>query len=311
MRKYLFILLALVLIADLIITKNFLGPIIFWQYVAGMTAYINKHFKNFDVIAAIMMIFTVLLYYINRRQMRMQRAFVFLEEFKMDIRPNSNKYKLDLASKSERQSQTIYIKSENDGLYCEFMDMSDRFQDITLPWNTLPRITNKTENFIVNFQDEYLYGILKEIGSLGHDFWVERCTVTPVWKNNGNTPAKKLKISLQWRIIADKATPKFPVSPENKDIPGIVVQEQSIYLGPQASCLSEYMEITNVNSIFINPLEMKNLFVWTKAEYEDVFGKKHFTENCYRVQFKTERQYCPIFAEFVQCGNQNLSDENK
>jgi hypothetical protein len=50
------------------------------------------------------------------------------------------------------------------------------------------------------------------------------------------------------------------------------------------------------------------ILIWGRADYDDVFGKHHFVEWCYRLRFerhKGER----MSAGFIQWGEHNRSDE--
>jgi hypothetical protein len=50
------------------------------------------------------------------------------------------------------------------------------------------------------------------------------------------------------------------------------------------------------------------LFVWGRADYEDVFGKKHFTQWCY--QFRPERHDGKnLRVSLIQWGPYNGTDE--
>ena len=255
---------------------------------------------------------------LNEMQIKLQRAFVFLEDFKADVRPNSNPFTLALMSDSTKPApNVIYIESLDDGLSYKYIDeFNVCFKEGIFSWAEL-YMEKTDESIIIAAQKIFLYKILKLIGSLGHQLWMEYCSLIPIWKNNGNTLAKNIRILTQWRIVDGDIPPVFPVPPENRDIPGVPVKTQSIYLGPKSSCLSERIEIpagtaSSIATAFLEyPPAVKNIFVWAKAEYEDTFGEKHFTENCYRLQFRAKGQYCPIEASFIQCGSQNCADEDK
>ena len=60
-----------------------------------------------------------------------------------------------------------------------------------------------------------------------------------------------------------------------------------------------------LNSVGAEP----RIFLWGRADYEDVFGKTHFIEWCYRLRYESHRGE-KLRASFIQWGDYNRSDED-
>lgn len=135
------------------------------------------------------------------------------------------------------------------------------------------------------------------------ELFVTRFAFQPRWKNSGNTPTKNMRIQIAWR------GPEGPIPPDYtyRHSPA------SFFLAPNAIDPSEFMEIPGtqvlvnygLNSVGAEP----RIFLWGRADYEDVFGKTHFIEWCYRLRYESHRGE-KLRASFIQWGDYNRSDED-
>jgi hypothetical protein len=58
------------------------------------------------------------------------------------------------------------------------------------------------------------------------------------------------------------------------------------------------------NPIAVAPM----MFVWGRADYQDVFGGTHFVEWCYQVRFSRPIRSERLRADFIQWGEYNRTD---
>ncbi len=133
---------------------------------------------------------------------------------------------------------------------------------------------------------------------------VARLAVEPRWKNSGNTPTKNMRIQVNW---SRTGPPPESFSYDADPVP--------FFIGPNAVEPSEIIEMgaesandlinNGVDHVGANPL----MLIWGRADYEDVFGRPHFTEWCYRVRFSRhdgQRLDCAL----IQWGPYNRTDED-
>jgi len=154
----------------------------------------------------------------------------------------------------------------------------------------------------------YLEGFEIDIGQTTHPrdpndpLFITRFIVKPKWKNSGTTPARNLTVRVNFTITI--GNPPVEYSYGNSG--------ERLFLGPQASAMSSFQQLPTGSAqeiVGLREAGQTNLFIWGRAEYEDMFGdtQPHFTQWCYRVHLgapdgKTLR------AEFIQAGNYNCSD---
>jgi hypothetical protein len=192
-----------------------------------------------------------------------------------------------------------------------------------LLWRETKRLAEGAEeqHAIVNRAFVYLDGFNIELSTLAHAtdeveipeklkgrepaLHVTRLAVQPRWKNSGNTPTKNLTIRVNWK-------PPGGELDENHYV--FVGKEHKMFLGPSGIEGSQFIEMGNeINDLiddgkggFQGPLP--KLFVWGRADYEDVFGKHHFTQWCY--QFRPERHDGKnLRVGLIQWGPYNGTDE--
>jgi hypothetical protein len=193
-----------------------------------------------------------------------------------------------------------------------------------LLWKETKRLAEGAEeqHAIVNRAFVYLDGFNIELSTLAQvnhhpgqiserykhrepDLHVTRLAVQPRWKNSGNTPTKNLTIRVNWKPPGGELDQDHYVFAEN---------EHKMFLGPSGIEGSQFIEMGNeINDLiddgkggFQDPLP--KLFVWGRADYEDVFGKHHFTQWCY--QFRPERHDGKnLRVGLIQWGPYNGTDE--
>jgi hypothetical protein len=137
------------------------------------------------------------------------------------------------------------------------------------------------------------------------ELYITRFAVQPRWKNGGNTPTKKMTIQVDWRGPPAEVPPTKYVH-RNPPIP--------FFLAPKAVERSSYFEIPPAPAIvdwqMTESGPEKMILIWGRADYEDVFGNKHFVEWCHKLRFSrpgaaTER----MSAGFIQWREHNRTDD--
>jgi hypothetical protein len=135
------------------------------------------------------------------------------------------------------------------------------------------------------------------------DLFLTRFAIFPRWKNGGNTPTKSLKIQINWGGPTGHVPPDYiyarPPTP--------------FFLAPKAAEISAEIEIPPAASLInwgMSPIgEEPHIWIWGRADYEDVFGRPHFTEWCRRLRFDNHRGE-RLRAQFIQWGDYNRTDED-
>jgi hypothetical protein len=134
------------------------------------------------------------------------------------------------------------------------------------------------------------------------DLYITRFAVAPKWKNGGATPTKNMTIKVNWcgpngDLVLDYSYKKPPTQ---------------FFVAPQAVERSDVFEIPSARAIvdwswhpFGDP---PLILIWGRADYEDIFGRNHFVEWCYRVGFSRPYRRGRISASFTQWGDYNRSD---
>lgn len=139
------------------------------------------------------------------------------------------------------------------------------------------------------------------------ELYITRFAIQPRWKNGGNTPTKNMTIRVNWRGPSGEMPPTKYVYRGEPAIP--------FFLGPQATQPGEVIVIPPALKLVdweMNPVPPEPMIlIWGRADYEDVFGRNHFVEWCYRLRFSrpgaaTER----MRATFIQWREYNRTDES-
>lgn len=135
------------------------------------------------------------------------------------------------------------------------------------------------------------------------ELYITRFAIQPKWKNSGNTPTKKMTVCIDWRVTEGPIAPQYTY----RNTP------EPFFIAPQAVEPSTFIEIPpgvahkHIN-YEMNPRgEHPMLFVWGRADYEDIFGQRHFAEWCYKVRFEDHRGK-GLRAGFIQWGDYNHTD---
>lgn len=136
--------------------------------------------------------------------------------------------------------------------------------------------------------------------------YITRFAVLPRWKNAGATPTRKMTVRVNWTGPVTSAPTEYTY--KDSPIP--------FFLGPENTELSDCIEIPCARSLVdqgvspgISPQPELMILIWGRAEYEDVFGKRHFTEWCRQVRFDAHKGD-RLSATFIQWGDYNRTDED-
>jgi hypothetical protein len=145
-------------------------------------------------------------------------------------------------------------------------------------------------------------GRLPERYKLDPRLYIARFAAQPRWKNGGNTPPIRMTIQINWR------GPEGPIPPTY----GYRNPPQPFFIAPKALEPSAFVEIPSVRSLVdygLNPIGVAPMvFIWGRADYEDVFGQSHFVEWCYQVRLEDHKS-AGLKAHFIQWGDYNRTDE--
>jgi hypothetical protein len=132
----------------------------------------------------------------------------------------------------------------------------------------------------------------------------------PKWKNAGNSPTSNMKIRVAQQFFESGGMP-----PEF-DFAAALPDERNFFLGPHATAGGE---VVTTNSHFANMVINDGLgsdaliFVFGRADYEDIFRVPHFVEWCYKVRLwrpANESGLGRLRATFIQYGNYNRTDHD-
>ena len=135
--------------------------------------------------------------------------------------------------------------------------------------------------------------------------YVTRFACQPRWRNSGATPTKNMKILVHWGQASEQVPPRYNSPPHT-------TKERWFFVGPGATEPGDFIDMSAAPMGLINwslhPIPPEPiLLVWGRADYEDVFGKSHFTEWCYRIRperHTNER----MTVGFMQWGDYNRTD---
>jgi hypothetical protein len=120
------------------------------------------------------------------------------------------------------------------------------------------------------------------------------------WKNSGETPTKNLTLRVRARTIRGELPADFVYDYDGEPMRAMI--------GPKANEWSAPIEVVANDANRVLDGET-NLYVWTRAEYEDVFGRSRWTNSCSRVTFTMiDRE---ITSNFVLYGPYNGSDADE
>ena len=132
---------------------------------------------------------------------------------------------------------------------------------------------------------------------------ITRFAIQPRWKNSGNTPTRNMTVRVNWRGIEGPIPPDY-VYRDNS---------QKVFLAPNAIESGEFIEIPGMQSLIDYGMFTAGAepmaFIWGRADYEDIFGRPHFVEWCYRIRFERHKRGQALRAGFIQWGEYNRTDD--
>jgi hypothetical protein len=152
--------------------------------------------------------------------------------------------------------------------------------------------------------------VLPEMYRNDPGLFVTRFAVQPRWRNSGHTPTRNMKIRVD-----------FGASPDANTIGTYKLEKQNFFVGPGAISGSQFLEIGAMNMIIeananmiieanVDHAPSPIILIWGRADYDDVFGKKHFAEWCYQVLPARYSRSQRMGAHFFQWGDYNRTDKD-
>lgn len=135
--------------------------------------------------------------------------------------------------------------------------------------------------------------------------YITRFAVLPRWRNAGNTPTRNMKVKTGWQGLGGPEPPNYSSG----------THARPFFLGPSATELGDCIEIPPARDLVMlafEPVTYKNppkILIWGRADYEDVFGRPHFTEWCRQVRLDAHKGD-RLRATFIQWGDYNRTDED-
>lgn len=133
--------------------------------------------------------------------------------------------------------------------------------------------------------------------------YVTRFAVQPRWKNGGNTQTRNLMINVDYGGPEGTFPPEYKYrNPDSRFFlakavePGTFIE---MTYGAQA------LVYHGIRGMAVEPL----VVIWGTANYEDVFGHRHFIEWCYQVRFECHDGR-NLRASFIQWGDYNRTDDD-
>jgi hypothetical protein len=136
------------------------------------------------------------------------------------------------------------------------------------------------------------------------EIYITRFAAQPRWRNNGNTPTKNMRIQVNQRGPVGTIPPNYTYQNSS----------QPFFLAPKAIEPSAVVEMPTANALVdygLNPIgDPPMIFIWGRADYDDIFGKSHFIQWCYQLRLSRPWHGGGLRAEFIQWGDYNRSDES-
>jgi hypothetical protein len=134
--------------------------------------------------------------------------------------------------------------------------------------------------------------------------YLARCALIPKWKNSGRTPTKNMTIQVNW------GGPYWTViSPDSFTYRTAPIP---FFVPPGGEELSPEIPIQPARALIdwsFHPVEPRPLIlIWGRADYEDVFGKRHVIEWCRELRLD-RHDGRTLRASFIQWGDYNRTYE--
>jgi hypothetical protein len=89
--------------------------------------------------------------------------------------------------------------------------------------------------------------------------------------------------------------------------------KEPLFVAPNAVEPSAVIEIGpgTVNQVINSgmPVPNREIIIWGRSDYEDIYGKLHFVEWCYRARFDRHKGD-QLRVNFIQWGKYNRTDQD-
>jgi hypothetical protein len=133
--------------------------------------------------------------------------------------------------------------------------------------------------------------------------YITRFAVSPRWRNSGNTPTRKMTYQVNWRGPPGPIPPDYVYSnpPEPFFLAHKAVEPSALVEIPRAPILIDWA-LRRIG-------EEPGVYIWGRADYEDIFGESHFVQWCRQLRFERHDGE-KLRAGFIQWGEYNRSDED-
>lgn len=174
----------------------------------------------------------------------------------------------------------------------------------TLWWATIEQGKLTKEALVVTtrafvFIEDFTFQITSHVRRAGSDPEIAEFQVSPKWRNSGDTPTKALKISVAVGTHHGELPENFAYAYD--------AGAMAYFIGPKANEWTPPIEVTSQTANSALNLET-NLYIWARADYQDVFGAKRFTLSCSKIVFGIRER--EVEARFILHGPYNRTDED-
>jgi hypothetical protein len=158
---------------------------------------------------------------------------------------------------------------------------------------------------LTTLADSPSISIPESLENVDKGLYVTRFALQPRWKNGGNTPTRNMKLQVHCRGPGGSLAADFAYDYPEATTP--------FFVAPHAVESSEVIEISGINDLIKNGTAgavgaAPVMFVYGRADYEDVFGKSHYIQWCYRIR-PDRHDGKKLRVSLIQSGSYNHSDE--
>jgi hypothetical protein len=135
--------------------------------------------------------------------------------------------------------------------------------------------------------------------------FLTRFAMRPRWRNGGNTPTKKMLVKINWQ---GPPGPILPTHEYKND------SAEPFFLAPKAVEGTPFLEMPVARALVDHGMGGLGLppriFIWGRADYEDIFGNPHFIEWCHELRLEAH-DGDNLRAGTTQWGEYNRTDEDQ
>ncbi|MGH6872967.1 MAG: hypothetical protein ACREHE_15835 [Rhizomicrobium sp.] len=127
--------------------------------------------------------------------------------------------------------------------------------------------------------------------------------VQPVWVNTGSTTTEKMKIRVDW------------CDDDERPIGSYRYAWQTFFVAPNSVEPSEFIEMPGLNALIQNGFAgtvthpAPRRLIWGTAEYNDIFGTKHWLRWCYRIRASRPNPGQGLKISLIQWGDYNAASD--